>query len=320
MERHYQQTHQNAAYIFKEMNRYADEQQANWQRRIEGRGNDCAVCLEPLPIHPWLGDQGQLQMLCCGNRICKDCDDQRSVQMKKLDKKFAGKKVDKKEFKKAEKVLNCCVMCREPLPTNQSTFRYKDGKNALEKYFDWSKKGRGWASYSIAKRYSEGGDGLPRNVKKAYHYFTLAAEQGDNKGMTDLGVVYIEGEGCKRDLVAAKKWLEAATECENAKAMCYLSFFLSSDEYGFELDMTKAKALLLRSAELGFPQAQEKAGAFYWKGERGFDVDLTKAIHWLTRAANQGEVNSMMALGTVLLEDAESRLGIWQSLGILHYH
>jgi len=67
--------------------------------------------------------------------------------MKKLDKKFADKKVDKKEFKKAEKLLNSCVMCREPLPTNQSTtFRYKDGKNALEKYFDWSKKGRGWAS------------------------------------------------------------------------------------------------------------------------------------------------------------------------------
>ena len=53
MERHYQQNHSNATYIFKEMNRYADEQQANWQRRIEGKGNDCAVCLEPLPIHPY---------------------------------------------------------------------------------------------------------------------------------------------------------------------------------------------------------------------------------------------------------------------------
>jgi len=42
---------------------------------------------------------------------------------------------------------------------------------------------------------------------------------------------------------------------------------------------------------------------------QGICVDLTKAIHWLTQAANQGEVNSMMALGTVLLEDAESRLG-----------
>ena len=55
MERHYQQTHPNAAYIFKEINRYADEQQANWQRRIEGRGNDLPYALSHYQfIHGWV--------------------------------------------------------------------------------------------------------------------------------------------------------------------------------------------------------------------------------------------------------------------------
>ena len=84
----------NAAYIIKEMDRYADEQQVRWQRRIEGLSDDCAVCLEPLPVHPWLGDQGQVQMLCCGNRICKDCDDQRYVQVSKSSNEKDGEDVE----------------------------------------------------------------------------------------------------------------------------------------------------------------------------------------------------------------------------------
>jgi len=38
--------------------------------------------------HPWLGNQEQVQMLCCGNTICKDCDDGRAQQIVKLDKQF----------------------------------------------------------------------------------------------------------------------------------------------------------------------------------------------------------------------------------------
>ena len=70
-----------ATYIMKEMNRYADELQARWQRHV---GDDCAICLPPMPHHPWLGDQAQVQLLCCGNRICKECDDQRGPQLEKL--------------------------------------------------------------------------------------------------------------------------------------------------------------------------------------------------------------------------------------------
>ena len=78
-------------------------------------------------------------------------------------------------------MVNSCVLCREPLgkPGPKGMTIYKGGKNELEKTFEWSKKGRGWASYSIAKRDSEGEEGISRNVVKAFKYFTLVAEQGE---------------------------------------------------------------------------------------------------------------------------------------------
>lgn len=89
----------------------------------------------------------------------------------------------------------------------------------------------------------------------------------------------------------------------------------SSTEFGVELDIPKAKQLILRSAELGFPQAQEKLGMYYGNGERGFDKDLTKAGQWLTQSSEQGEDNSFMALGIVLMEKAESQYGVLNITG-----
>jgi len=186
---------------------------------------------------------------------------------------------------------------------------YEDGESGLQKMISWANKGRGWANYDIGKSYSEGVDGLPLDHVKAHKHFKLASEQGFDKSMTDLGVCYIQGEGCKRDLHAARLWFEKASELDNAKAMCYLSYFLSNSEYGFTLDIQRAKKLILRSAELGFPQAQQKCGSYYWKGEAGFEVDLGKAIEYLTQAADQGEVDSMMGLAIVLMEKAEGEHG-----------
>lgn len=143
------------------------------------------------------------------------------------------------------------------------------------------------------------------NKAKAFRHFQLAAEQGDNKAMTDLAIVYVQGEGCQRDLNAAKQWLEAASKLENAKAMCLLSFFLSATEYGFDLDFPRAKDLILRSAELGFPDAQAKCGWYYLNGEKGFEADLDKAIDYLSQASEQGDVDSMMELGAALMKQAE---------------
>lgn len=128
MERYYKPHSPNAAYIFTEMNRYADEQQARWQRRVEG-ADDCAYCLEALPVHPWLGDQqGRVQMLCCGNYVCKDCDESR------------GKQTNAPE-------LNKCILCRQPL-AKQSAGKtvYEDGETDLQKMLSWAKKGKGWAN------------------------------------------------------------------------------------------------------------------------------------------------------------------------------
>ena len=237
-------------------------------------------------------------MLCCASAICSDCDVQR--------KNKAG----------TSKSLNKCLLCRTPLPVlkNGQAF-FRDGESEFEKYKKWSRKGKGFASYMIGKIYTEGAPDCKQDFFKAFEYFKLASEQGNDKAMTDLGVCLIQGEGCKADFKKAKTWFEIAARKENAKAMCYLAYFLADPQFGFIVDFRKAQSLLLRSATLGFPPAQERIGLGYWKAEYGYPKDLDRAADYLQQAADQGEVSSMLALAQVLLEKAEVEHGSLNVMG-----
>src|SRR5579872_2025820 len=55
-------------------------------------------------------------------------------------------------------------------------------------------------------------------------------------------------------------------------------------------------ASIMRSADVGNPEAQTHLGYLYYKG-RGVPQDYEAAAYWLTRAAEQGEPTAQFLLG-----------------------
>ena len=67
----------------------------------------------------------------------------------------------------------------------------------------------------------DGQESVPENTKKAIHWLTLAAENGDAQSQCALGVHYVRGHGVKKDVrVGAQLYRCAATQ--NDEWACYL--------------------------------------------------------------------------------------------------
>lgn len=70
---------------------------------------------------------------------------------------------------------------------------------------------------SIGCKYYNGSDGYPINHKKAFEYFTQAADLGNYNAMTNLGMMYGNGKYVARDPHAAAVWYNKALKLSNYK-------------------------------------------------------------------------------------------------------
>jgi TPR repeat protein len=74
----------------------------------------------------------------------------------------------------------------------------------------------------------QNGYGVERDLNQAAHWFTLAAEQNDEKAQSNLGQMYAAGQGVEKDPVKAYQWLSLASERGEATAKKML-FVLEPD-------------------------------------------------------------------------------------------
>ena len=103
----------------------------------------------------------------------------------------------------------------------------------------WTILGGGYQSY------------LKGDYDAAYEEWLPLAELGDIEAQFNLGVMYDEGAGVDKDLVAAAGWYRKA-------------------------------------AEQGFVDAQSNLGMMYYHGQ-GVPCDYKKASSWFRKAASQGD-------------------------------
>ena len=62
------------------------------------------------------------------------------------------------------------------------------------------------------------GNGVPQDYEQAVKWFTKAAEQGDAFSQANLGVMYVNGNGVAQDYKLAAKWYKKAAEQGHAQA------------------------------------------------------------------------------------------------------
>ena len=112
------------------------------------------------------------------------------------------------------------------------------------------------ASYfSDAMRAYKGG-----NYKEALKLFQLAVEEdGAEQAHYFLGLLYLKGQGVKKDHASAEKYLVHAAAIGNARAKCYLAELYLSQK---KPERSKALKLLKEGAAAGASECQAIASKF----------------------------------------------------------
>lgn len=94
-----------------------------------------------------------------------------------------------------------------------------DPFGVLKYSLPYAEKGVVTAQLTVASTYYYG-KSAPQNYAKAFKWFRLAAQQGDQTAQNFLGMMYLKAQGVPKDLVRAQMWnnLAAAAAAASGKA------------------------------------------------------------------------------------------------------
>ena len=114
-----------------------------------------------------------------------------------------------------------------------------------------------------------------------------AAEAGDAKAQFALGQLLEGGDGLPKDIVAAAHWFEQSARQGYAYAQWVHGLNLFSG-YGIERDTALGIEFIRRAAEGRFAGAMEFIADAYAAGLHGFSKDETAAEEWRDRLLQPG--------------------------------
>ena len=131
--------------------------------------------------------------------------------------------------------------------------------------------------------------------KKAIADLRELAYAGDVKAQVQLGVIYLTGDGVKKDDTEAVKWLRKAADQDNAIGERYLAEMYFKGR-GVPADNDEAAKWLRLSAEQDDAQSQYNLAVLYTQG-LGVPRNLKEAVNWMRRAADQKLAAGELGLG-----------------------
>ncbi len=129
-------------------------------------------------------------------------------------------------------------------------------------------------------KYKEG-DGVEKDLNKAFYWLLKAAQQNDFKAINAVALMYCDGIGTERDLKKGFYWINKVDNGSNPKA-----FFLLGNMYfnglGTNKDYKKAFDQYKRAADLGYIFGIDSLIHLYQNGI-GTPKDLEKVTYWEQR-------------------------------------
>ncbi|MHB9147248.1 MAG: tetratricopeptide repeat protein, partial [Candidatus Amoebophilus sp.] len=150
------------------------------------------------------------------------------------------------------------------------------------------------AQCNLGFMYSNG-QGVDRDDKQAFEWYSKSAYQGNAIAQNNLGNMYRDRQGVDRDYKQAFEWFEKAAHQGNAQAQCSLGFVYSNGQ-GVDRDYKQAFEWYSKAAHQGEPNAQSNLGFMYYNGQ-GVDRDYKQAFEWFEKAAHQGNALAQCSLG-----------------------
>jgi TPR repeat protein len=122
---------------------------------------------------------------------------------------------------------------------------------------------------------------VPTNLEAAVKWYRKSAEQNQAAAQYELGNLYLNGEGIKRDHAAAAKWFRKAAAQDHAGAMNNLGYLTSGTP--------EAAEWYRKAAEKGLAKAQANLGVMYGDGSGGLRQDLVEAYKWFLLSSGQND-------------------------------
>lgn len=157
------------------------------------------------------------------------------------------------------------------------------------------------AQLSLGYMYLYGDEeaGVVSDYKKAFEYYALAAAQGDNVAINNLGSLYYSGVGTKKNPYKAAALFTKAAELGNIEASVNLAFLYLSGS-GVAQDNTKAMNYFAKASSQNNLTAQYMMGYAYY---RGFVIpkDYKKAFNMLREPAQAGFDEAQYAMAIMYL-------------------
>lgn len=137
---------------------------------------------------------------------------------------------------------------------------FKDDYVWQEKYkqqLPAAEAGNAEAQYDVGTMF-ERGNGVGRDMQKAFEWYMKSAKQGNDKALYKVGLSYLHGKGVNKDYDKALKWLNAAADKNNVRAYYYIGTMYEKGN-GVGKDLNAAMRWYTRAFKGGYVIAQERA-------------------------------------------------------------
>ena len=139
----------------------------------------------------------------------------------------------------------------------------------------------------------------------AYRSFKPLADNGIAEAQNNLGFLYQNGLGVRRNYNTAIKWYQLAADQGLSEAEHNLGI-LNYRGHGVSQDYTIARRWFSKSAERGLSDSHFMIGLMFFKGE-GTQVSIARASKHFTEAAKSGDANGQYMLAHMIASgDTES--------------
>lgn len=198
-------------------------------------------------------------------------------------------------------------------------FKHKDYQRAFREWKQAADGGQAEAQFDIGVLYSQG-LGVKRDLTEAARWYRLAADNGNLAAQFALGQMYSLGWGVPRDEQDALRWFELSANGLDTDGPP--TGWATLDGYGVNRDQKQAAYWYQMAAEKGHAEAEYNLGRLYATGS-GVPHDEEQATHWVRASASQGYAPAQAALGTRYatgngLAKDDRRAYFWLTLAFLH--
>ncbi|NHO32466.1 SEL1-like repeat protein [Acetobacter fallax] len=170
-------------------------------------------------------------------------------------------------------------------------------KEAVRILEEASDAGMSFASWLLGGLY-EMGQGVSRDLGKAFLHYEIAANSGQRQAQTRTGIFLLEGKGGKSDLTAGETWLRKAALTGDAEAACRLAVLHSTSD-GAGPNMIEAASWCKRAIELGHSGAALLLADWCSSG-RYHEGTEDQGTEWLFIALDMGEITAIARIGEIV--------------------